>query len=120
MIERLRGRAGQRQRLRRLKRTNGLCEMCLRDGITRAADVVDHIQPLAKDGSDEDSNTRNLCDPHHDLVTAEQFGFDKAMGGRGTDAGGRPTGDGHAWSAPTRPASAAIARRPTPPGGSKV
>jgi len=38
------------------------------------ANVVDHIIPLAHGGSDEDSNTRNLCDPCHAKVTAEQFG----------------------------------------------
>jgi 5-methylcytosine-specific restriction protein A len=35
---------------------------------------VDHIIPLALGGTDEDSNTRNLCKPCHDEVTAEQFG----------------------------------------------
>jgi 5-methylcytosine-specific restriction protein A len=74
MSERLRGRAGQAQRERRLKRTNGLCEMCLDEGTTRLATVVDHITPLALGGEDVDRNTRNLCDPHHLKVTAEQFG----------------------------------------------
>lgn len=95
--------------------------MCLSVGITRVADVVDHIEPLAKGGSDEDNNTRNLCDPHHDQVTAEQFGFDKAAGGKGTNAEGRPTGVDHPWSATPRPSSAAATRLPTPPpGGVKV
>ena len=44
---RLRGRAGQKQRLRRLKRSRGLCEHCLREKRTVAATVVDHIVPLA-------------------------------------------------------------------------
>ncbi|HYI43675.1 MAG TPA: HNH endonuclease signature motif containing protein [Sphingomicrobium sp.] len=60
------------QRKRRLLRTNGLCEMCLPRPVI--ATVVDHIVPLALGGSDEDSNTRNLCDEHHRQVTAEQFG----------------------------------------------
>ena len=55
-------------------RTNYMCEMCLPNRIT-LADVVDHILPLALGGSDEDSNTRNLCDEHHAKVTAEQFGL---------------------------------------------
>lgn len=72
--ERLRGRAGQRQRARRLERTRGLCERCDAAGRTVLATVVDHIQPLALGGSDEDENTRNLCEPCHVEVTAEQFG----------------------------------------------
>lgn len=74
MIERLRGRAGVAQRKRRLARTNGLCERCLARGKTALAMVVDHKIPLALGGSDEDENTRNLCDPCNDEVTAEQFG----------------------------------------------
>jgi 5-methylcytosine-specific restriction protein A len=74
MTERLRGRAGVAQRKRRLARTNGLCEMCLAEGKTVIATVVDHRIPLALGGSDEDENTRNLCDAHNDKVTAEQFG----------------------------------------------
>jgi 5-methylcytosine-specific restriction protein A len=74
MTERLRGRAGVAQRKRRLARTNGLCERCLARGKTVLATVVDHKTPLALGGSDEDENTRNLCDACHDEVTAEQFG----------------------------------------------
>jgi 5-methylcytosine-specific restriction protein A len=74
MVERLRGRAGQAQRLRRLGLTHGLCEDCIVKGRTEIATVVDHIKPLALGGSDEDDNTRNLCKPHHDMRTAEQFG----------------------------------------------
>ena len=72
--ERLRGRAAVAQRVRRLKRTHGLCEDCLACGATQVATAVDHIIPLALGGSDEDDNTRNLCDYHHQLRTAEQFG----------------------------------------------
>jgi 5-methylcytosine-specific restriction protein A len=72
--ERLRGRAGQAQRIRRLKRTHGLCEDCITQGRVEVATVVDHIIPLALGGTDEDSNTRNLCKLHHETRTAEQFG----------------------------------------------
>lgn len=68
--ERLRGRAGVEQRKRRLKRSNGLCEKCLEKGIVRSASVVDHIAALAFGGSDEDSNTQNLCGDCNDLKTA--------------------------------------------------
>jgi 5-methylcytosine-specific restriction protein A len=83
ITERLRGRAGQGQRKRRLKRTNGLCERCL--GLNRwagqgtgrvsAAKVVNHIIPLNHGGSDDDENTENLCGPCDKIVTAEQFSF---------------------------------------------
>jgi 5-methylcytosine-specific restriction protein A len=116
MAERLRGRAGQAQRLRRLKRTNGLCEHCHKAGRTRAATVVDHIKPLALGGSDLDSNTRNLCDEHHREVTAEQFGHQVARGKRGVDANGKPLDRDHPWSG--RPTADPVApRQPTPPGG---
>lgn len=98
MAERKRGRAGQRDRRRRLARTHGLCEMCLALGRTTIATRVDHIVPLAKDGDDVDSNTRNLCVPHHTEVTAEQFGFDVAKGQRGVDCDGRPTDPDHPWN----------------------
>lgn len=123
-VERLRGRAGQARRLRRLKRTNGLCEMCAAEQRTREATVVDHIVPLAKGGSDADSNTRNLCDEHHRQVTAEQFGHQVARGTRGIARSGRPTGLDHAWNRDRCPPAPTDAprRRPTPPdppGGRK-
>lgn len=73
--ERLRGRAGVKQRDQRKQRTHYLCERCMDNGRTQQADVVDHIVPLSKGGSDEDSNTRNLCTPCHAEVTAKQFGY---------------------------------------------
>jgi len=39
-----------------------------------AATVPDHIVPLSKGGSDDDSNIRCLCDDCHLARTAEQFG----------------------------------------------
>lgn len=75
MAKRLRGRAGMAQRIRRLKLTHGLCEDCAAEKRTEVATVVDHIIPLSQGGSDEDDNTRNLCNEHHTLRTAEQFGL---------------------------------------------
>lgn len=98
MVERLRGRAGQAQRLRRLHRTDGLCEMCRAAGRVEHATRVDHIKPLAQGGSDEDGNTRNLCEPHHLQVTAEQFGTDRSAGLGGCDARGLPTDPRHPWN----------------------
>ncbi|WP_246346729.1 HNH endonuclease [Sphingomonas endophytica] len=111
LTQRLRGRAGQRQRQRRLRRTNGLCELCLADGRTTEATIVDHIVPLAHGGSDEDDNTRNVCAEHSRKVTAEQFGHQTWSGERGVNASGRPTGADHAWSQAGSPGA--------PPGGRK-
>jgi 5-methylcytosine-specific restriction protein A len=74
---RLRGRAAVKQRKLRLTRTYGLCEDCDANGRIQAAAVVDHVIPLAHGGSDEDTNTRNLCKPCHKARTAEQFGHKK-------------------------------------------
>ena len=73
--------------------------------------MVDHIKPLALGGTDDDANTRNLCDAHHHAVTGEQFGHANAGAGeRGVARSGRPTGADHPWNA--------VARSPT--RGSKV
>lgn len=74
VTERIRGRAGVRLRERRLRRTHGLCEDCLAQGKVNPATQVDHTVPLALGGTDDDENTRNLCDEHHQRRTAEQFG----------------------------------------------
>lgn len=105
MAERLRGRAGQRQRERRLARTDGLCERCAGlgrwqgRGLNRVsvATVVNHIIPLAHGGSDEDENTENLCRPCDLDVTAEQFGHTRSSGLGGCDVTGWPTDPAHPW-----------------------
>ena len=97
MTERLRGRAGQRQRARRLASTDGLCELCAADGRVTIATIVDHTIPLALGGSDEDENTRNLCDKHNAQVTAEQFGQVRSAGLGGCDENGWPTDPAHPW-----------------------
>ena len=94
---RLRGRAGQKQRLRRLERTNGLCERCLEKGLTTLATVVNHKVPLAFGGSDFDTNTENLCGSCDIEVTAEQFGH-RSSTDLGVDTSGRPTAPNHPWN----------------------
>jgi len=103
VVERLRGRAGQKQRARRLARSSGLCELCTADGRTQLATVVDHIKPLAQGGQDVDSNTRNLCDACHAAVTAEQFGHERQVRLGACDNSGMPTDPRHPWNraAPT-------------------
>jgi 5-methylcytosine-specific restriction protein A len=78
-VERKRGDAAVKQRKRRMERTKWLCEDCKAEGRYVPAKVVDHIKPLALGGSDEDSNTRNLCHSHHQIRTAEQFGHRKKV-----------------------------------------
>lgn len=72
--------------------------MCLAAGRAALATVVDHKTPLALGGTDDDANTRNLCDEHHRAVTADQFGLARhiGLGGCGTD--GRPTDPAHPWN----------------------
>lgn len=98
MIQRLRGRAGVAQRKRRLLRTDGLCEACLKLGRTTLATVVNHKTPLIHGGSDEDSNTENLCAEHDRSETARQFRHQVAEGGRGIGRSGRPTNPDHPWN----------------------
>lgn len=83
--KRLRGRAGVKQRKRRLQRTNYLCEMCLAEDRTEAATVVNHKIPLTHDGPDTDENTENLCKQHDLEVTAKQFGYKKPRQAIGAD-----------------------------------
>jgi 5-methylcytosine-specific restriction protein A len=47
------------------------------EGKITAAEVVDHIKPLALGGEDVDDNVRSLCHSHHAKRTAEQFGFQR-------------------------------------------
>ena len=87
-MERLRGRAGVIQRIRRLK-AEPLCRDCASIGIVREATVPDHIVPLTHGGSDEDSNIRCLCAECHTKRTAEQFGKRRTVA---VDPHGWPTG----------------------------
>lgn len=71
--KRIRGSKGVAIRKRRLARSKGLCEHCLKVGKVRIAVIVNHVIPLAKGGKDVDENTENLCKSCDDIVTAEQF-----------------------------------------------
>ena len=52
-------------------RENPLCTYCLREGITKQADVVDHIIPVKKwkEGELDQSNLQSLCHSCHNRKT---------------------------------------------------
>jgi 5-methylcytosine-specific restriction enzyme A len=76
--ERLRGRKAVEQRKRRLA-AEPTCRLCREAGRIELATVPDHIVPLAKGGTDDDSNVRCLCADCHDRVTREEFGHRKRV-----------------------------------------
>ena len=76
---RLRGRAGMKQRARRLQ-AEPLCRDCAAAGRVTPSYTPDHIIPLTNGGPDTDDNIRCLCKPCHEARTAEQFGFRKVVG----------------------------------------
>ncbi len=67
---RISGRARQAIRKKILAR-DPLCVLCIALGVTRAATVVDHIQPLWRGGAESDSNRQALCEACHDAKTAK-------------------------------------------------
>lgn len=76
---RLRGRAGQRQRMRRLQ-MEPVCRDCWeKHRRTTVATEVDHIVPLSHGGADDDANTRALCSACHLDRTREAFGYRKRV-----------------------------------------
>lgn len=80
MTERLRGRRGVEQRLRRL-RAQPLCVDCLAEARVTASTTPDHIVPLSMGGTDTDDNIRCLCAEHHRVRTNEQFGYVRTITG---------------------------------------
>lgn len=80
-VPRVRGWKGVNDRNRIRARDCGLCQECRRQGRVSAGTVVDHIVPLWKGGSDEDSNKELLCQtPCHDAKSAREAG-ERARGG---------------------------------------
>ena len=67
------GSAWQRARRAYLMR-HPLCVMCTREGVTTAAEVVDHIQPHRGDKELfwNETNWQALCKLHHDSDKARQ------------------------------------------------
>jgi 5-methylcytosine-specific restriction protein A len=71
-VERKRGSTGVRDRDRIRARDCGLCQECKRKGRTTLGGPVDHIVPLWKKGSDDETNKEVLCVPCHDAKTARE------------------------------------------------
>lgn len=74
ITKRLSGRRAVKQRLRRLQ-AEPLCRHCKAKGVTREAVEIDHIIPLRKGGTDDDSNTQPLCEPCHEAKTRIDMGY---------------------------------------------
>jgi 5-methylcytosine-specific restriction protein A len=49
-----------------------MCQECKRQGKVSVGAAVDHIVPLWKVGSDEDTNKELLCHPSHDAKLARE------------------------------------------------
>jgi len=106
MVERLRGRAGQAQRLRRLEAHGVHCVRCGCLGVWFVREVtaalpllqVNHKLALAQGGTDTDDNTEVICEPCHKAETADQFGKVQSKGLGGCDASGMPTAPLHPWN----------------------
>ncbi len=78
-VQRKRGWAGVQDRERIRKRDCGLCQECLRQGLTSVGSDVDHKIPLWKGGSDDDDNKELLCITHHKEKSAREA-KDRARG----------------------------------------
>jgi 5-methylcytosine-specific restriction protein A len=71
VVERKRGRAGQRDRAQVLAE-EPFCRSCLGRGLEVGSNEVDHIVPLSEGGSDERSNKQALCVPCHAAKSANE------------------------------------------------
>jgi 5-methylcytosine-specific restriction protein A len=71
--QRIRGRKGVAIR-KRVKAKQPLCAICAIKGLVVAARHVDHVIPLSKGGTNDDSNLMPLCVPCHEAKTARDKG----------------------------------------------
>ena len=93
-VNRQRGRTLMRLRAR-LLRANPLCVMCKREGRIAAAEELDHVVPLHRGGSNDESNLQGLCKRCH-LAKSNAERNAKPKGG---DVNGMPTDPRHHWHA---------------------
>lgn len=78
-VERMRGRPAQRRR-ERLLSEHPVCVACEQTGRVAAATELDHIVPLWKGGSEDDSNLQGLCSACHAEKSAREAA-ERATGG---------------------------------------
>jgi 5-methylcytosine-specific restriction enzyme A len=74
----LTGRPWRRLREQILERDAHLCQRCRRKGQFTEAVAVDHVIPVAADGTNDPSNLESICDPCHiakGLEDKKKFGF---------------------------------------------
>lgn len=64
------GRPWRRKRDAVMLRDKFLCQPCKRRGFSRQAHEVDHIVPVSRGGSDDDSNLEAICHECHVDKTA--------------------------------------------------
>jgi 5-methylcytosine-specific restriction endonuclease McrA len=73
VVKRITGYSLQKIRERVLRRDNYLCQHCLPERVTIAAEV-DHVVPLCMGGRESDENRVSLCKCCHALKTAGEAG----------------------------------------------
>lgn len=66
------GTAWDKLRLFILKRDNGLCQPCIKQGRVTRATQVDHIVQKKSGGTDEESNLQAICSECHKQKTARE------------------------------------------------
>jgi len=74
-VERLRGRALQRQRERVWLRDQGVCARCGRVTTFPSGFELDHKVALANDGTNDDANMQILHPECHEAKTNEDLGY---------------------------------------------
>ena len=86
-----------RRRSKQFLAENPLCRMCQERGLTKLAEVVDHIVPPKGDEAlfwDED-NWQGLCLTDHNAAKQAE---EKGGGVRGCDVDGMPLDPAHHWN----------------------
>ena len=64
------------------KQDNPLCVECVKEGVVKLWDVLDHIVPIEEGGTNEPGNLQGLCHTHHNAKSERerQRGLRRAWG----------------------------------------